>query len=115
MCGVGRLRAVVVKAGPLGAAWSPRRRDRARRRPGWQRSSTPPAPATRWPAGFLGACAAAERDDEDYFVTALDAGLRCAATWRSRAFGTAGLDLRGPGRASRPPAPGRSWSGRGRR
>ena len=40
--------------------------------------------------GFLAACAVAERDDTDFFPTALEAGLRCAAKAISD-FGVAGL------------------------
>ncbi|HKR99820.1 MAG TPA: PfkB family carbohydrate kinase, partial [Candidatus Dormibacteraeota bacterium] len=40
--------------------------------------------------GFLGYCAAAERDDADVFANALSAGLECAAHTIT-AFGTAGL------------------------
>jgi sugar/nucleoside kinase (ribokinase family) len=40
--------------------------------------------------GFLAACAAAERDDTDFFPTALEVGLRSAARAISH-FGVAGL------------------------
>jgi len=92
MCGVGRLRAVVVKAGPKGASLVTA--DGV--------ISLPPAPAAQvvdptgagdaLAGGFLAACAAAERDDDAYFATALESGLRCAAAAISH-FGVAGLEV----------------------
>jgi sugar/nucleoside kinase (ribokinase family) len=88
MCGVGRLRAVVVKGGPRGASLvtddgvislGPARVDQV---------VDPTGAGDALAGGFLGACAAAERDDGDYFVTALGEGLRCAAS----AIGDFGLD-----------------------
>jgi len=91
MCGVGRLRAVVVKAGPKGASLVTA--DGV--------ISLPPAPTAQvvdptgagdaLAGGFLAACAAAERDDDAYFATALESGLRCAAAAISH-FGVAGLE-----------------------
>jgi sugar/nucleoside kinase (ribokinase family) len=91
MCGVGRLRAVVVKAGPKGASLVTA--DGV--------ISLPPAPTTQvvdptgagdaLAGGFLATCAAAERDDDAYFATALESGLRCAAAAISH-FGAAGLE-----------------------
>jgi sugar/nucleoside kinase (ribokinase family) len=91
MCGVGRLRAVVVKAGPKGASLVTA--DGV--------ISLPPAPTARvvdptgagdaLAGGFLAACAAAERDDDAYFATALESGLSCAAAAISH-FGVAGLE-----------------------
>ena len=91
MCGVGRLRAVVVKAGPKGASLVTA--DGV--------ISLPPAPTAQvvdptgagdaLAGGFLAACAAAERDDDAYFATALEGGLRCAAAAISH-FGVAGLE-----------------------
>ena len=88
--GQGRLRAVVVKAGPMGAALL-------------TASGTAELPAVpvgevidptgagdAVAGGFLGLCAAAERDDEAFFAAALQEGLaRAAAAVAS--FGTAGL------------------------
>jgi sugar/nucleoside kinase (ribokinase family) len=92
MCGVGRLRAVVVKAGPKGASLVTA--DGV--------ISLPPAPTAQvvdptgagdaLAGGFLAACAAAERDDDAYFATALESGLRCAAAAISH-FGVAGLEV----------------------
>jgi sugar/nucleoside kinase (ribokinase family) len=91
MCGVGRLRAVVVKAGPKGASLVTA--DGV--------ISLPPAPTAQvvdptgagdaLAGGFLATCAAAERDDDAYFATALESGLRCAAAAISH-FGVAGLE-----------------------
>ena len=91
MCGVGRLRAVVVKAGPKGASLVTA--DGV--------ISLPPAPTGQvvdptgagdaLAGGFLAACAAAERDDDAYFATALESGLRSAAAAISH-FGVAGLE-----------------------
>ena len=91
MCGVGRLRAVVVKAGPKGASLVTA--DGV--------ISLPPAPTAQvvdptgagdaLAGGFLAACAAAERDDDAYFATALESGLRCAAAAILH-FGVAGLE-----------------------
>jgi sugar/nucleoside kinase (ribokinase family) len=91
MCGVGRLRALVVKAGPKGASLVTA--DGV--------ISLPPAPTAQvvdptgagdaLAGGFLAACAAAERDDDAYFATALESGLSCAAAAISH-FGVAGLE-----------------------
>jgi sugar/nucleoside kinase (ribokinase family) len=79
MCGVGRLRAVVVKGGPKGASLVTD--DGVISRPPARVEAVvdPTGAGDALAGGFLGACAAAERDDLDYFVTALDAGLQCAA------------------------------------
>jgi sugar/nucleoside kinase (ribokinase family) len=79
LCGRGRLRAVVVKRGPLGAACVA----------GTDVVEVPAAPVNRvvdptgagdaLAGGFLGLCAGAERDDVDFFPTALEEGVRCAA------------------------------------
>ena len=92
MCGVGRLRAVVVKAGPKGASLVTA--DGV--------ISLPPAPTAQvvdptgagdaLAGGFLAACAAADRDDDAYFAIALESGLRCAAAAISH-FGVAGLEV----------------------
>ena len=90
MCGVGRLRAVVVKGGPKGASLVTD--DGVISRPPSRVVEVvdPTGAGDALAGGFLGACAAAERDDSDYFMTALDAGLQCAATTIG-AFGLAGL------------------------
>jgi sugar/nucleoside kinase (ribokinase family) len=79
LCGEGRLRAVVVKAGPDGAACVTV--DAVVERPAVPvaRVVDPTGAGDALAGGFLGACAAAERDDEDHFALALDAGLGCAA------------------------------------
>ena len=90
MCGVGRLRAVVVKGGPDGAACVTA--DGVISRPAVRVSTVvdPTGAGDALAGGFLGACAAAQRDDVDFFTTALDHGLRCAAGAIS-GFGFAGL------------------------
>jgi sugar/nucleoside kinase (ribokinase family) len=90
MCGVGRLRAVVVKAGPAGASLVTG--DGVITRPPARVAEVvdPTGAGDALAGGFLGACAAAERDDLDYFVTALDAGLRSAAATIGD-FGLGGL------------------------
>jgi sugar/nucleoside kinase (ribokinase family) len=100
MCGVGRLRAVVVKGGPTGAALVTD--DGVISRPPAMVAEVvdPTGAGDALAGGFLGACAAAERDDLDYFVTALDAGLRCAAA----AIGEFGLSGLAAGTGVRPPA-----------
>ena len=90
MCGVGRLRAVVVKSGPDGAALVTDDGVIARPAAPVRTVVDPTGAGDALAGGFLGACAAAERDDPGYFVTALDAGLRCAATAIAE-FGLAGM------------------------
>ncbi len=90
MCGVGRLRAVVVKGGPTGAALVTDDGIISRPPATVERVIDPTGAGDALAGGFLGACAAAERDDVDVFITALDAGLRCAADAISE-FGLAGL------------------------
>jgi sugar/nucleoside kinase (ribokinase family) len=79
LCGKGRLRAVVVKAGPDGAACVTM--DTVIERPAVPvaRVVDPTGAGDALAGGFLGACAAAERDDAEHFALALDAGLGCAA------------------------------------
>lgn len=90
MCGVGRLRAVVVKGGPDGA--SVVTGDGIISRPAVQVAAVvdPTGAGDALAGGFLAACAAAERDDTDFFATALEAGLRSAAK-AIASFGVAGL------------------------
>jgi sugar/nucleoside kinase (ribokinase family) len=90
MCGVGRLRAVVVKGGPAGAALVTDDGVISRPPAPVKEVVDPTGAGDALAGGFLGACAAAERDDVDYFITALDAGLRCAAKVIGE-FGLAGL------------------------
>ena len=90
MCGVGRLRAVVVKGGPNGASLVTDDGVISRPPARVEQVVDPTGAGDALAGGFLGACAAAERDDVDYFVTALDAGLQCAADAISQ-FGLAGL------------------------
>jgi sugar/nucleoside kinase (ribokinase family) len=90
MCGVGRLRAVVVKAGPDGAALVTADGVTSRAAVAVERVVDPTGAGDSLAGGFLGACAAAERDDVAYFATALDAGLQCAARAISQ-FGPDGL------------------------
>lgn len=90
LCGRDRLRAVVVKGGPLGAAVVTAH-DVIEREPVFVASVVDPTGAgDSLAGGFLGACAAAERDDEAFFGSALDEGLRWAARVIS-AFGVDGL------------------------
>jgi sugar/nucleoside kinase (ribokinase family) len=93
MCGVGRLRAVVVKGGPEGAALVTDDGVISRPAAAVDRVIDPTGAGDALAGGFLGACAAAERDDIEFFTTALDAGLRRAAAAIAR-FGTAGLSGR---------------------
>jgi sugar/nucleoside kinase (ribokinase family) len=90
MCGVGRLRAVVVKGGPEGAAVVTD--DGVISRPAAPVGDVvdPTGAGDALAGGFLAACAVAERDDTDFFPTALEAGLRSAARAISQ-FGVAGL------------------------
>jgi sugar/nucleoside kinase (ribokinase family) len=93
LVGTGRLRAVVVKAGPSGAALLTHG--------GWLQRPAAPIDRVLDPTGagdsvaggFLGLCAAAERDDDAFLPEALDEGLRAAAAAIS-SFGTAALRTR---------------------
>lgn len=90
MCGVGRLRAVVVKGGPDGATLATD--DGVISRPARRVDEVmdPTGAGDALAGGFLAACASAERDDVGFMVTALDAGLERAARAISQ-FGVAGL------------------------
>lgn len=90
LCGTGRLRAVVVKAGPAGAACVTS--DGVVERPAVAvaRVVDPTGAGDALAGGFLGTLAAAERDGTKDFTRALDAGLVCAADAISD-FGVAGL------------------------
>jgi sugar/nucleoside kinase (ribokinase family) len=90
MCGIGRLRAVVVKGGPDGASLVTEDGVISRPPARVERVMDPTGAGDSLAGGFLGACAAAERDDLDYFSTALDAGMQRAAAAISQ-FGLSGL------------------------
>ncbi|HEY6379722.1 MAG TPA: PfkB family carbohydrate kinase [Candidatus Dormibacteraeota bacterium] len=77
--GSGRLRAVVVKGGPLGAACVTATGIEERSAPPVATVIDPTGAGDSLAGGFLGACAAAELDSAPFFGTALDAGLGCAA------------------------------------
>ncbi len=88
--GRGRLRAVVVKAGPLGAALVTSSGIAELPAAPVDEVIDPTGAGDAVAGGFLGLCAAAERDDEEFFASALEEGLaRAAATIAS--FGTSGL------------------------
>jgi sugar/nucleoside kinase (ribokinase family) len=93
LCGRGRLRAVVVKAGPLGAAVVTADAVVERAAHPVENVLDPTGAGDSLAGGFLGACASAERDDADFFTTALEEGLRCAAD-AIVAFGTEALRRR---------------------
>lgn len=90
LCGVGRLRAIVVKSGPRGASLVTDDGVISRPAAAVEEVVDPTGAGDALAGGFLGACAAAERDDVDFFAAALDAGLRCAADAIS-SFGLSGL------------------------
>lgn len=90
LVGRGRLRAVVVKHGPLGAALVTATRVVEREADPVDPVVDPTGAGDSLAGGFLGACAAAERADEDFFATALEAGMGAAAA-SIGAFGIAGL------------------------
>jgi len=79
LCGRGRLRAVVVKAGPVGAAVVTASSVIERAAHPVETVVDPTGAGDSLAGGFLGACARAERDDDEFFGTALGEGLRCAA------------------------------------
>jgi sugar/nucleoside kinase (ribokinase family) len=93
LCGQGRLRAVVVKAGPVGAAVVTPTSVVERQAHPVEQVLDPTGAGDSLAGGFLGACARAERDDDAFFATALDEGLRCAAD-AIVAFGTEALQRR---------------------
>jgi sugar/nucleoside kinase (ribokinase family) len=79
LCGCGRLRAVVVKAGPVGAAVVTASSVIERAAHPVETVMDPTGAGDSLAGGFLGACARAGRDDDEFFATALGEGLRCAA------------------------------------
>jgi sugar/nucleoside kinase (ribokinase family) len=93
LCGRGRLRAVVVKAGPFGAAVVTASAVVRRDAHPVEEVVDPTGAGDALAGGFLGACARAERDDDEFFPTALEEGLRCAAD-AIVAFGTEALQRR---------------------
>jgi len=90
LLGIGRVRAVVVKRGPLGAACVTRAR--VAELPAIDVSPVvdPTGAGDALAGGFLGYCAAVERDDDEVFAPALQHGIRCAAD-AIAAFGVEGL------------------------
>jgi sugar/nucleoside kinase (ribokinase family) len=90
LLGRGRMRAVVVKAGPLGAALCTAGGIVERPAHPVAEVIDPTGAGDALAGGFLGACARHERDDEEFMTTALEEGLRCAAD-AIGAFGVAGL------------------------
>lgn len=95
LCREDRLRAVVVKAGPSGAACVTRTDVVEREAAAVDTVVDPTGAGDALAGGFLGACAAAEREDDRFFTTALEEGLRCAAL-AIGAWGTSGLAAAGP-------------------
>jgi len=91
LVGQGRLRAVVAKFGPEGAALVTR--DAVRRYDPYPvaRVIDPTGAGDAVAGGFLGLCAQRERDDEATLVAALDEGMKCAAAALS-SFGTRVLE-----------------------
>jgi len=79
LCGRGRLRAVVVKRGPLGAACVTAAGVTEVAAHPVDRVVDPTGAGDALAGGFLGACAAAEREDTEFFETALRQGVRDAA------------------------------------
>jgi sugar/nucleoside kinase (ribokinase family) len=98
LCGRGRLRVVVVKGGPLGAACVTAAEVVERGAHPVGTVVDPTGAGDALAGGFLGACARAGWDPADHLDEALDAGLRRAAQAISR-FGPEGL-LAGPGEPS---------------
>lgn len=93
LCGRGRLRAVVVKGGPSGAAVVSAYRVVERAAHPVEEVLDPTGAGDSLAGGFLGACARAGRDDDEFLGAALDEGLRCAAD-AIVAFGTEALQRR---------------------
>jgi len=90
LCGRGRLRAVVVKRGPLGAACVTQGGVVEVAAHPVERVLDPTGAGDALAGGFLGLCAGAERDDVEFFPTALEEGVRAAAG-AVTAFGAAHL------------------------
>jgi sugar/nucleoside kinase (ribokinase family) len=90
LCGTGRLRAVVVKHGPRGAACVTASGITAMEAVPVTAVVDPTGAGDALAGGFLGRAALAERDDEAIFEVALAEGLTCAADAIVE-FGTHGL------------------------
>ena len=90
LCGTGRLRAVVVKLGPDGAACVTGSAMYEIEAHPVERVIDPTGAGDALAAGFLGYCAREELDTEAGFEQALCEGVRCAAA-AVIAFGTDGL------------------------
>lgn len=90
LCESGRLRAVVVKLGPDGAACVTRSAMHELEAHPVERVIDPTGAGDALAAGFLGYCAREELDSEAAFAPALAEGVRCAAA-AVTAFGTDGL------------------------
>ncbi len=90
LCGTGRLRAVVVKMGPRGAACVTADRIAERLAAPVAKVVDPTGAGDALAGGFLGHIAKAERIDDDALEAALAEGIQCAAD-AIVAFGTAGL------------------------
>jgi sugar/nucleoside kinase (ribokinase family) len=97
LIGRGRLRAIVVKAGPEGAVLVTDQGLVERPASAVAEVIDPTGAGDALAGGFLGRCAAAERDDTAFFVEALEEGLRCAAAAIS-AFGIVALQELAPAR-----------------
>jgi cytidine kinase len=90
LCGRGRLRAVVVKHGPLGAACVTAGQIIERPAAPVAAVVDPTGAGDALAGGFLGFVAKVERSDDATFASALDEGIRCAAE-AIVDFGTGGL------------------------
>ena len=90
LCGTGRLRAVVVKHGPRGAACVTASGITAMEAVPVSTVIDPTGAGDALAGGFLGRAAQAERDDDGVFEGALAEGLACAAD-AIVGFGTDGL------------------------
>ncbi len=90
LCGTGRLRAVVVKQGPLGAACVTARSIVEAPAEAVERVVDPTGAGDAMAGGFLGHVARVECSDDAAFEAALSAGVGCAAAAIVE-FGTAGL------------------------
>lgn len=90
LCGRGRLRAVVVKQGPDGAALVTASAVHRLGAHPVERVVDPTGAGDALAGGFLGYCAREERDDEGIYAAALAEGVRCASA-AVEAFGTDGL------------------------
>jgi sugar/nucleoside kinase (ribokinase family) len=90
LCGTGRLRAVVIKQGPDGAACVTRTAVHELDAHPVERAIDPTGAGDALAGGFLGYCAQKELGTEAVFGAALAEGVRCAAA-AVTSFGTDGL------------------------